>query len=151
MEDFGHKKIFLNHIPQCTPFTNDEKPFIVVKNKVLEKDMIIACPECASRFAVQQESLGVAGRFVRCARCLHIWFQMPGDETQPTFDTNPAKNPVSGKLPSLSVDFKPKNRLWTTALTLSFMSMAVLLALVMKKDWISETFPQTTPYYQVIL
>jgi hypothetical protein len=76
---------------------------------------------------------------------------MPGDETQPTFDTNPAKNPVSGKLPSLSADFKPNNRLWTTALTLSFISMAVLLALVMKKDWIRETFPQTTGYYEIIL
>ena len=49
------------------------------------------------------------------------------------------------------MDFKPKNRLWTTAMTLSFVSMAVLLALVVKKDWISTTFPQTGVYYQMIL
>jgi hypothetical protein len=49
------------------------------------------------------------------------------------------------------MDFKPKNRLWTTAMTLSFVSMVMLLALVLKKDWISATFPQTGVYYQMIL
>ncbi|MFM7631319.1 MAG: MJ0042-type zinc finger domain-containing protein [Alphaproteobacteria bacterium] len=113
--------------------------------------MIITCPECASRFALQRESLGVTGRFVRCARCLHIWFQMPSDETEPTFAPNPTQNPVSGQLPSLSMDFKPRNRLWTTALMLSFVSMAILLVLVIKKEWISTTFPQTGAYYHMIL
>lgn len=113
--------------------------------------MIITCPECTSRFAVQRESLGVTGRFVRCARCLHIWFQLPEDETEPTFTPTPQQTPVSGQLPSLSMDFKPSNPLWTTALILSFVSMAILLALVMKKDWIGTTFPQTEAYYQMIL
>jgi predicted Zn finger-like uncharacterized protein len=118
---------------------------------MLEKRMIITCSECTSRFALQRESLGVTGRFVRCARCLHIWFQMPGDETEPSFAPQPTQNPVSGQLPSLSMDFKPKNRLWTTAMTLSFISMVMLLALVIKKDWVSATFPQTGVYYQKIL
>ncbi len=118
---------------------------------MLGKNMIITCSECTSRFAVQQESLGVTGRFVRCARCLHIWFQMPSDETEPSFAPQPTQTPVSGQLPSLSMDFKPKNRLWTTAMTLSFVSMVMLLALVIKKDWVSATFPQTGVYYQMIL
>jgi hypothetical protein len=36
-------------------------------------------------------------------------------------------------------------------MTLSFVSMAVLLALVVKKDWVNTTFPQTGVYYQKIL
>jgi hypothetical protein len=76
---------------------------------------------------------------------------MPGDETEPSFTPQPTQNPVSGQLPSLSMDFKPKNRLWTTAMTLSFISMVMLLALVIKKDWVSATFPQTGVYYQKIL
>jgi hypothetical protein len=76
---------------------------------------------------------------------------MPADETEAAFTAQPTQNPVSGQLPSLSMDFKPSNRLWTTAIALSFVSMALLLALVVKKDWISTTFPQTGVYYQKIL
>lgn len=34
---------------------------------------------------------------------------------------------------------------------LSFVSMAILLVLVIKKEWISTTFPQTGAYYHMIL
>jgi len=37
--------------------------------------MIIACPACATRYAVPDSSIGVEGRTVRCAKCRHSWFQ----------------------------------------------------------------------------
>jgi predicted Zn finger-like uncharacterized protein len=39
--------------------------------------MIIACPACATRYAVPDSAIGVEGRTVRCAKCRHSWFQDP--------------------------------------------------------------------------
>lgn len=39
--------------------------------------MILTCPACTTRYAVTPESIGPAGRDVRCAKCGHRWFQTP--------------------------------------------------------------------------
>lgn len=41
--------------------------------------MIIACPACATRYAVPDSAIGVEGRTVRCAKCRHSWFQDASD------------------------------------------------------------------------
>jgi predicted Zn finger-like uncharacterized protein len=36
--------------------------------------MLIVCPNCATSYQVESNSLGQAGRSVRCARCRKVWF-----------------------------------------------------------------------------
>lgn len=39
--------------------------------------MIVACPNCAARFRVSDDALGMHGRHVRCGNCGHGWVQKP--------------------------------------------------------------------------
>lgn len=39
--------------------------------------MIITCPNCSSRFRLNADLLGDAGRNVKCAKCSHGWFADP--------------------------------------------------------------------------
>jgi predicted Zn finger-like uncharacterized protein len=48
--------------------------------------MIIACPNCAITYRVVSSALGAAGRSVRCARCLTVWFAKPA-EPAPALET----------------------------------------------------------------
>ena len=38
--------------------------------------MVVTCPNCGSRYAVDPLAIGPAGRTVQCARCDHRWFHM---------------------------------------------------------------------------
>ena len=60
--------------------------------------VIIACPACATRYAVPDSAIGVDGRTVRCAKCRHSWFQdgpplEPREEAPPPAPVAPPAPP----------------------------------------------------------
>jgi predicted Zn finger-like uncharacterized protein len=39
--------------------------------------MILTCPQCATRYQIEDSKFPPGGRKVRCAKCAHQWFQQP--------------------------------------------------------------------------
>ncbi len=39
--------------------------------------MILGCPECHTRFAIDAQALRPDGRRVKCGKCDHVWFEEP--------------------------------------------------------------------------
>ncbi len=42
--------------------------------------MILTCPACATRYAIDPASLSTGGRKVRCVKCQHVWHQAPPED-----------------------------------------------------------------------
>lgn len=60
--------------------------------------MIIACPECNTRYVVAPQAIGEKGRLVKCSRCEHTWFQEPSeDNAEIVPETVIEKDPPSQK------------------------------------------------------
>ena len=45
--------------------------------------MHIVCPHCTTSYAIKLETLGEAGRTVRCSRCKEVWLARPEDAAAP--------------------------------------------------------------------
>jgi len=56
--------------------------------------MILTCPECASRYFVDDSKVGPTGRVVRCASCGHRWTAR-NEEAEDLFDGPEASAPAS--------------------------------------------------------
>ncbi len=64
--------------------------------------VIIACPACATRYAVPDSAIGVDGRTVRCAKCRHSWFQDGPVTVPPPAPPPPAAEPEPAPEPPVA-------------------------------------------------
>lgn len=63
--------------------------------------MIITCPSCKARYAVEASKIGPRGRTVKCAKCAHTWMQ-----PAPSLEELEAASPASAS-PARSSDPAP--------------------------------------------
>jgi predicted Zn finger-like uncharacterized protein len=61
--------------------------------------MILTCPECASRYVVDDARVPPQGRTVRCANCGRSWRAMPVAEAPLELETAPDPEPVADEAP----------------------------------------------------
>jgi predicted Zn finger-like uncharacterized protein len=58
--------------------------------------MQIVCPHCNTSYAIKLETLGAAGRTVRCSRCKETWLARPEDALEPVAEPAMAEAAASG-------------------------------------------------------
>ena len=54
--------------------------------------MILSCPDCSTRFAIDPEKLLPDGRRVKCSKCAHVWYESAPEPT-PEDDNLPLSPP----------------------------------------------------------
>jgi predicted Zn finger-like uncharacterized protein len=64
--------------------------------------MQIVCPHCTTSYAIKLETLGEAGRTVRCSRCKEVWLARPEDAVEPV-----AAEPVMAEASALAKRREP--------------------------------------------
>jgi predicted Zn finger-like uncharacterized protein len=88
--------------------------------------MVVTCPNCGSRYAVDPLAIGPAGRTVQCARCDHRWFHkveaaapLPDVVIRPT---------TAGAVAALPVVIPPKRDIAWRRLIAAAVVVVVLVA-----------------------
>ena len=140
--------------------------------------MILACPACSTRFAIDASALSPGGRRVRCGSCKHVWHQpAPQTEAKPAEEPLPslfaesskeaevepapapraeAEAPPRPPLPSAHTRLAPApppKHTGAAGLAWSALALVVLLVVggaVIAKDWVLIAFPQTERFYAMV-
>jgi predicted Zn finger-like uncharacterized protein len=89
--------------------------------------MVVTCPNCRSRYAVDPLKIGPAGRTVECARCHHQWHQkVEGPVPAPEVVIRPAMSGAS--LPAI---IPPKPAFpWRQAFAVGFVVVLLIVAVL---------------------
>jgi len=123
--------------------------------------MILTCPMCTTRYLADGRAFVPSGRNVRCAKCGHVWFQMPvGPETEP--EPEPvveAPAAAAGTVEAMAdAGFVRQKRSSLAANLATGAGWAVLVLLIFGlgaatvkyRDAIAELWPQTATLYAAL-
>jgi predicted Zn finger-like uncharacterized protein len=118
--------------------------------------MIVTCPQCATRYHLDPEALGSAGRRVRCASCGHRWLVRPPADVptvlSPAAEPSPA--PVGGGPPKRVLS-RPERRRSAGSASLVGWLVGVLIVLILASAIIGRNeivagFPASANLYRTL-
>ncbi|MDG2312472.1 MAG: zinc-ribbon domain-containing protein [Alphaproteobacteria bacterium] len=117
--------------------------------------MILGCPQCNTRFAVDAKALRPKGRYVKCGKCEHLWFAIPSG---PSLAEPVRVTPLdylersSIKTPNLPVIAEPKVKENISISWLLVVSLFLLIIVLIwfERDSILYVWPETEIIYNWI-
>ncbi len=119
--------------------------------------MIVSCPSCTSRYLVDPQVLGAAGRKVRCANCGHVWHQTaPMDANAPAPIamtppvTTPQPLPEGSNLPAMPDDVAPRRSSAIGWLVLLLVVIGVIGGLLLARKDVVSLWPPAARLYGLI-
>lgn len=121
--------------------------------------MILTCPDCSARFAVEAEKLGPDGRRVKCGKCGHVWFEStpvpdPEDQAEPVTPVTPLEPGEQSTIPVRNLPAIRQVQKARSART-GWMVSVVLLAAILAALWfgrahIARAVPQMEAVYAAV-
>jgi predicted Zn finger-like uncharacterized protein len=104
--------------------------------------MILSCPDCGSRFAVDPAKLEPDGRRVKCGKCAHVWFESPPespdeDEAPEPLRLTPLDPEEQAIVPAGNLPAVRRGRAGFSART-AWIVVGVLLAAVVAVLWFAR-------------
>jgi predicted Zn finger-like uncharacterized protein len=133
--------------------------------------MILTCPQCATRYQIDDSKFPPEGRKVRCTKCGHVWFQAalppepePGRVSAPAGVTSPALAGQAGAdaprgpmrpAPPPETRRKQGARGERMAAVAGWMGLVAVLGLIAwgairYRDAIADVWPQTSSLYAAL-
>jgi predicted Zn finger-like uncharacterized protein len=126
--------------------------------------MILTCPECATRYFVPDESVGPAGRTVRCASCGAAWraeAETPLDLTPATAEEDPApaeaeapagKDPARVFREKITARREAKKAVTASAVwaTAGLVLIGLLTLLIIGRNTVARVWPASASAYTAV-
>lgn len=122
--------------------------------------MILSCPDCSTRFAIDADKLRPDGRRVKCGKCAHVWFEsapVPDPEAQadePPLHVTPLEPEEQSSIPVRNLPAVLRARKAKSARTGWIVSVgllaAVLAVLWFAREPIARAVPQAEAVYAAV-
>jgi len=122
--------------------------------------MILSCPDCSTRFAIDADKLGPDGRRVKCGKCAHIWFESapaPDLDTkadEPPLRVTPLEPEEQSSIPARNLPAvwqARKARSARTGWVVSIVLLGVILAVLwFAREPIARAVPEAEAVYAVV-
>jgi predicted Zn finger-like uncharacterized protein len=130
--------------------------------------MILKCPACETRYALDPAKLGLEGRRVKCARCGHVWQQEPPAESEagpaPAAPPPSAEDRVAARAERLKAEpraapagsnlpakpRKARRRTGALAALAGLLLIAVVTGLVVGRDRVAGAWPAAEGVYRAL-
>jgi predicted Zn finger-like uncharacterized protein len=125
--------------------------------------MIVACSKCAKRYVVDPRALGSPGRRVRCANCLHTWFEAAPEQAPPAIELPPlpetppvvrttatAETGAARRVQLPAVPRQGRAMVWLGRGAIAAVILVAIWALVAERQHVMDAVPFATRIYTMV-